>query len=544
MKRTLVYLVGAMLTLSFAAHAQANGKTYVQRVSRSLPLDMNGTFSLQSPNGTVSIMGGTGEIATVEAETVIHGVDQAALREGRSQTSIAFLGTRDHLFVKTAAKPVTKDGRWSSFVSYTIRVPQTVNIRISATNAPSLRISNIFGNVSVSNVGGAIHLQGVSGPTNVETINGDITASFATRPQTNVVLSTVNGRIELSVPPASAFAWTAETLKGDILAALPVQGGFDSSVPTRLFRATVNRGTAPVLRTTSVTGKIYLLPVNGNIAQARRLSATPQLASATPASAPSAITRSGYQETVRRYLIQPPGATSFAEQRNSSDGNFQFKTSFGNVFVGEVRGNANVFTRAGEIVLGRVRGSCEVTSLGGPINLGDIFGPLKARTEAGNILVRSARRGGSIATDGGNIQVLWAGSNLSLQSGGGDVVLQRAMGDVTANTRYGDIFITLDSNSRKRKVEAKTVGGNILLNVPPGFGADVEAVVITSDENANKIESELDGLVTVREPLSGNRTRIRASGKLNGGGEKVELRTEDGSIQIRTRTLPKLIITD
>ena len=112
-------------------------------------------------------------------------------------------------------------------------------------------------------------------------------------------------------------------------------------------------------------------------------------------------------------------------------------------------------------------------------------------------------------------------------------IRQRTVARVRAETRSGDISINIDKSTRTEQFDAKTIGGNVLLNVPPGFAADIDATIITSEESANAIRSDLSGLSIVREK-AGDRVRIRATGKLNGGGKPVQLYAEDGDIRITT----------
>jgi DUF4097 and DUF4098 domain-containing protein YvlB len=211
-------------------------------------------------------------------------------------------------------------------------------------------------------------------------------------------------------------------------------------------------------------------------------------------------------------------------------GSWVFSAPIADVSVAEIRGSARVETGAGEIQLGVVYGSCTVTSLGGPLNLGDILGPLDARTSAGDVLVRAARYGGHIWTAGGTIRVLYTGGPLKLQSGGGDIIVRQAAGPINAETHSGDISITIDPISRTQQIEARTTEGNVILNLSPQFGADVDATVVTSDPDAIGIHSDFN--LTIRKEQVGNRTRIHATGKVNGGGERVELYAEEGDIHI------------
>ena len=222
------------------------------------------------------------------------------------------------------------------------------------------------------------------------------------------------------------------------------------------------------------------------------------------------------------------------------DGNWQFATNIGNISVGEVRGDARVETGAGTVQLNTVIGECNVVSHGGEIQLGDIRGPLTAHTDAGNVTVNAARFGGTITTGGGMIRVLLAGASTMLKSGGGDIVVRDARGPVIAETRSGDVTVNVAGNVQAGAVQASTGRGNIVLNVRPQFAADVEATIITYDPDANEIDSDLNGLSVRRESV-GRRTKIHATGKLNGGGPRVVLDAEEGDIHINSQ--PAVIVS-
>ena len=70
----------------------------------------------------------------------------------------------------------------------------------------------------------------------------------------------------------------------------------------------------------------------------------------------------------------------------------------------------------------------------------------------------------------------------------------------------------------------------------PRFAADIDATILTSDPEVNEMHIDFNG-ITVRREQVGNKTRIRATGKINGGGERVELYAEEGDIHISAQTL-------
>jgi len=112
--------------------------------------------------------------------------------------------------------------------------------------------------------------------------------------------------------------------------------------------------------------------------------------------------------------------------------------------------------------------------------------------------------------------------------------VRQAAGPINASTRSGDISITTDPNQKTQKIQARTDQGNVILNVNPSFAADIDATVMTSDPDSNAIHSDFN--LTIRRDRVGNRTRVHATGKVNGGGDRVELHAEDGDIHISTQS--------
>ena len=215
----------------------------------------------------------------------------------------------------------------------------------------------------------------------------------------------------------------------------------------------------------------------------------------------------------------------------------------GSIEVGRIEGFARVDTGAGAVKLDSVLGEANVVSLGGPLNLGDIYRALTAHTDAGDILVRGALEGGNISTGGGTIRLLYAGGATTLRTGGGDIIVRQASAAIDAETTSGDITINADPNSKTEHFEAKSLQGNIVLNVSPRFAADIEATIITSNPDANTVHSDFPGLTMHRDQVNG-KTRIRAIGKINGGGQKVQLSASEGNIHINSQTANPITVVN
>jgi DUF4097 and DUF4098 domain-containing protein YvlB len=511
--KTRILIVAAIVAAAVAADA-ANVRKHF-RVENVFELREGGALVVENPNGDIEIIGTDNPGAdTVVTKTVI-GVNAEAVEEGRQNTAL-IVGGDDKTRVLRAAIPLLPSRKWSSRVAWRIKVPKSTHIRIVSNSSDRIRVANILGNVVVKNINGQIVLENVSGAATVESVNGSLVYATA-RPQRPVTLSTVNGHISVRVHPDADIRFIADTVKGELVSNLPVRGAFDD----RVFRGSLNAPAGPAISVGTLMGNVELLS-NG-----------PQVS--TPVSL-----RAKFPAPRRNPDMQvvsgsaPGGRPSRQEVRLPLvEGNYRYATSIGDVRIQEIRGEADIFTGAGEVQLGSVSSSLKVRSHGGPLHLGDIAGPLTATTRAGSITVDAARRGGEIATQGGTIRLLYAGGPTRLVSGGGDITVRKANAPINALTSSGDIFITMDPSAKAHAISATSEKGNVVMHVSSKFGADVDATILTSDPASHAIVSEVAGLSISREQV-GNKTRIRATGKINGGGDRMELNATDGGIRITT----------
>lgn len=506
MKRSLFYCL--VFTLSAAAASAATfGAAEVYQ--KSAPLDADGTLYVVNPFGDVEVVGVDGATeVTFTVKKSISGADDAAIREGRENTALFFNGDNKTRVIKTTI-PIVHDLRWSSGVDYSIRVPRSVKVHIEAHTGIRLRVANISGSVSVKNVNGLIDLDNVTGAVIADSANGGVRFETVFKPASEIQLSSINGNIELNVPAESAFRWAGQTLRGDFLSTIPTNGRFTGP----MFRGAVNGERGPQVTTTSLMGNVYVLRRGTRVEDAQSMRSS------------VASTRPNGDEL-------PRGVAAKTLQAASFDGDLVFSTPLGNISVGQVRGAARVETRAGEVRLGSVQAQCDVVSLGGPVTLGEVMGPLTARTTAGDVIINAAHQGAVVSTGGGMIRMLYASGATNLHSAGGDINVRQATGPISAETRSGDVTIVIDSLVRSAAVDAKSSQGSVTLYVNASLAADIDATLLTSDPESNGIRSDFPGL-NIRRDQVGKKTRIRATGKVNGGGDRVSLYAEDGDITIR-----------
>lgn len=206
-------------------------------------------------------------------------------------------------------------------------------------------------------------------------------------------------------------------------------------------------------------------------------------------------------------------------------------TSGGDYRVGKVSGKVKILTQSGEIRVGGAGAGADLQTYGGDIVVGPVSGDLKASTRAGDILGQTVS--GSVLgdTNGGDVRFEKVGGNLDVRTSGGDIRVPHVGGSVRAASAGGEIRIGLSACDPKASVTIRNDGGDVTLALPAECKADVE-LVVTGDEDQSAIRSDFDLITTKRAGTQ------RATATLNGGGEKVTVRTTSGTIRLKKGAQP------
>jgi DUF4097 and DUF4098 domain-containing protein YvlB len=527
--KTFAFVLLALFALaSEAPNAEAQLKeVFSEKASKTLPLDAAGVVFIESYAGSILVTGTTDDKLVVEATRVIKASPGVDVRQIRERLGVVFEGTPAKRTVKSVG--LVNSRQLSTRIDYEVKVPAGASVNLIGGIGDAFSVEQVRGRVYVRNVSGRISIDRATGPIFVDSVNADVMVWYRTPPTAGADLKSTNGNVEIRVPESSSVRWLAETLKGDIMTGglKSLAGELVSAGGQKTYRAYLNGNAGPQLTAVSVTGRLYLLPSENPRSFA---------ASVLPDEKTTPLQEDlgrDYRQVVTSMLIQPPTARSFFIQKGRQEGNLELTAGLGaNVFFAQVEGSARVTSFGGEVVIGQVGGACTIESKGGGVNLGEIGGPVAASTAAGDVLVRMARKGGQIETGGGNIHVLYAGDTMTLESGGGDLTVHQAAGGLRARTESGDIVVAADPKPRDfGPITLATRGGNVVFETSPDRGFDIDAEIDADAASARRIESAFPGLTIVREK-SGNRVKVRATGKINGGGTSVTIRARDGNIII------------
>jgi DUF4097 and DUF4098 domain-containing protein YvlB len=201
-------------------------------------------------------------------------------------------------------------------------------------------------------------------------------------------------------------------------------------------------------------------------------------------------------------------------------------TSSGDYRVGKVSGKVQILTHSGEIRVGGAGAGADLQTYGGDIVVGPVTGDLKASTRAGDIVGQTVSGSVLADTNGGDVRFEKVGGNFDVRTSGGDIRVPRVGGAVRAASAGGEIRIGLAACDPKASVTIRNDGGDVALALPTECKADVE-LVVTGDEDESAIHSDFDLVTTKRAGTQ------RATATLNGGGEKIVVRTTSGTIRLR-----------
>lgn len=195
------------------------------------------------------------------------------------------------------------------------------------------------------------------------------------------------------------------------------------------------------------------------------------------------------------FIVTVPG-------RYSTD----LKTSGGNITVGDLAGRMEARTSGGNVKLGNIDGTVDAGTSGGNVSLGSCTGDTKLHTSGGNVRAEKIVGRADLDTSGGDIVVKLVENTLSAHTSGGDVeaaIGGALKGDCSLGTSGGDVKVAVDK-AAAFQLDAATSGGSV---------------------RADGLTITLDG---------GGTGRSHLSGKVNGGGPLLKLRTSGGSIHIGT----------
>jgi len=232
---------------------------------------------------------------------------------------------------------------------------------------------------------------------------------------------------------------------------------------------------------------------------------------------------------------------------NDYEGVLNLKTSGGNIDVNKGSGPVDLVTSGGDIQVGHITGDIFMKTSGGSLKLENVNAKkISGETSGGNIWLETVTGDINVSTSGGHIDLKDISGSIEAKTSGGNINAIRVDGPITvsavggningkqlaasvkATTIGGNIRIikTWNSNNVSQSVYLENSDGNIYLEIPEDFPADIQASVKGS-RRPNSIVSDIP------LDLNYNHNSVSGQGVANQGTYSIQLNTSNGQIVIK-----------
>ena len=192
---------------------------------------------------------------------------------------------------------------------------------------------------------------------------------------------------------------------------------------------------------------------------------------------------------------------------------------YGKVKISGILGPVNVQVGIGDIQVSHISLGSKARTRLGDLDFDVVGGKIEAQTEQGNISCQRASEGISAETGYGDISLAVVGASRAIvRTGGGRIDAMGVRGPLLASAGSGEIFVRAVPHD---DWQLSSVSGTIRLQLPHGSGFDVD------------LRTNSGEMVIARSDLKIPNAGVRhITQKANGGGKRIEVRTESGRIVI------------
>jgi hypothetical protein len=183
--------------------------------SENVPIAGHSRIHLDAVNGEITITGQQGATSvTVTAELQVgSNVSRLDAETGLNQLGVLVADRSDEIFVQTL-QPKNMDGR-KYFVNYTITVPSDLAVDLYQVNG-HVTVLDIDSSLFVEVENGNVNLSDIFGFATVSVDSGRVYGTVTLPPGGEIMLSTVNGDIDLRIPTSTSADLSARVGIGAI----------------------------------------------------------------------------------------------------------------------------------------------------------------------------------------------------------------------------------------------------------------------------------------------------------------------------------------
>ena len=187
-----------------------------ERFEQSYPLNANGRVSVSNINGSIVVD------AWDRNEVKLEAVKIADSKETLSEVELKIESRPDSFSVETDYDKWRNRSDWGRNnhkleVQFHLTVPRGAVLDEVETVNGSVTVANFSNYTKISAVNGNVKATNLRGTANLSTVNGEVAADFdSLETGSKIVLSTVNGRVNLVIPSDSSVTLKADSVNGNI----------------------------------------------------------------------------------------------------------------------------------------------------------------------------------------------------------------------------------------------------------------------------------------------------------------------------------------
>lgn len=185
------------------------------------------------------------------------------------------------------------------------------------------------------------------------------------------------------------------------------------------------------------------------------------------------------------------------------------------------RYNLDLKTSGGSIEVSSITGDVEAKTSGGSLNMKYVDGRIEGKTSGGSITVEGCSGDIEVKTSGGGIKIGEVRGSIEARTSGGSIKVKEVMGTIDASTSGGSVTAYI-SEQPESDCNLSTSGGSITVTLARDINCYLNAKT-----SGGTVETDFP--ITVKGKIS----KTSLSGKINGGGPELRLRTSGGGIRVR-----------
>lgn len=227
MKKLIIPILSG-LVLS-CTNLKAQDTKFQEKINKEFTVSPSSVLAVYNIDGHIKVEGYDGNKVIIEVDKTLSGKTNEILEEGKREFKLEFEQKNDSVVVYIAepwdSRPNQNKDRWNNNhrkieyrhnLNFTIKVPKTMNLRVSTINNGDIVVNDVEGWMKVNNINGKITVKNAKKANEIHTINGDVNINYTTLPPDNAQYYTLNGKLTVIFPNNLSADCSFKSFNGEL----------------------------------------------------------------------------------------------------------------------------------------------------------------------------------------------------------------------------------------------------------------------------------------------------------------------------------------